>query len=66
MTYQITKEIRILHEHDDWDFVFTADEYGTVSVTCTYGLEAMTGDTTTIDIPKDCITHFIEALSQLK
>jgi hypothetical protein len=66
MTYQITREVRILHEQDDWDYVFKTDEYGTVSVTCTEGLEAMTGNTTTIDIPKDCIEHFIAILEELK
>ncbi len=66
MTYKITREIRILHEQDDWDYVFTTDEYGTVNVTCTEGLEAMTGKTTTIHIPKDCIEHFITVLEELK
>jgi len=66
MTYQITREIRILHEQDDWDYVFTTDEYGTVNVTCTEGLEAMTGETTAIHIPKDCIEHFIAILEELK
>jgi hypothetical protein len=66
MTYQITKEIRILHEQDDWDYVFTTDEYGTVSVISSEGLEAMTGKNTIIHIPKDCIQHFIDALEQLK
>ncbi len=66
MTYQITREIRILHEQDDWDYVFNTDEYGTVSVTCTEGLEAMTGKTTIIHIPKDCIEYFIIALEELK
>ncbi len=66
MTYSITKEIRILHEQDDWDFVFTIDECGTVSVISSEGLEAMTGKTTIINIPKDCIQHFIDALEQLK
>ena len=62
MSYTITKEIRILHNTDDWDYVFSADEYGTVNVTCTEGLEAMSGNITTIHIPKDCIQHFINAL----
>ena len=71
MTYQITKEIRILHEQDDWDYVFTTDEYGTVevnSVEVNYheGLEAFSGKNTSIHIPKDCIQHFIDVLEQLK
>jgi hypothetical protein len=65
-SYQITKEIRILHEEDDWDFVFTTDEYGTVGVNCHEGLEAFSGKTTSIHIPKDCIQHFIDSLEQLK
>ena len=66
MTYTITKEIRILHNEDDWDYVFSADEYGTVSVTCTEGLENMTGKITIIHIPKDCIQIVIDALEQFK
>ena len=66
MTYSITKEIRILHEQDDWDFVFETDEYGTVEVRCHEGLEAFAGKTSSIHIPKDCIQHFIDALEQLK
>ena len=65
MTYQITKEIRILHEQDDWDYVFTTDEYGTVSVRYNENLRVMP-DCRTIHIPKDCIQHFIDALEQLK
>jgi hypothetical protein len=66
MTYQITKQIRIKHTEDDWDFVFTTDEYGTVSVSSTDGLKAMTGQITEFIIPQDCIQHFIDALEQLK
>jgi hypothetical protein len=66
MTYQITKQIRIHNTEDDWDYVFTTDEYGTVSVIYAQGLEVMTGETTTIYIPKDCIQHFIDVLEQLK
>ena len=58
MTYQITKEIRIVHKQDGWQFVFTTDEYRTVSVKGGNGL--------CIHIPKDCIQHFIDALEQLK
>jgi len=66
MTYQITKEIRILNEQDDWDFVFTTDEYGTVEVRSHEGLEAFSGKNTSIHIPKDCIQYFIDSLEQLK
>jgi hypothetical protein len=66
MTYQITKQIRILNTEDDWDFVFKTDEYGTVTVISTDGLEAMTGKTTEFIIPQDCIQNFIDALEQLK
>lgn len=64
--YQITKEIHILHTKDDWDYTFITDEYGTVTIVYTEGLENMTGKTTSIDIPKDCIAHFVNALDQLK
>lgn len=65
MSYQISKEIRIVHEQDDWAFTFTTDEYGTVTVVCTEGLEAMTGKTTHNTIPHDCIQHFIKALGEV-
>lgn len=65
MSYHISKEIRIVHEQDDWDFTFTTDEYGTVTVVCTEGLEAMSGKTTHIQIPHDCIQHFIKALGEV-
>lgn len=44
----------------------TADEYGTVCLSSTEGLEAMTGKTTHLYIPKDCIQNFINALEQFK
>ena len=61
MTYSITKEIRIVHKQDGWEYVFTTDEYGTVSVTTS-------NDATfqNIHIPKDCIQNFIRVLEQLK
>lgn len=65
MTYEITKEIRILHKQDDWDYVFTTDEYGTVAVRYNENLRVMPA-CRTIHIPKDCIQHFIDALEQLK
>jgi hypothetical protein len=58
MTYTITKEIRIVHKQDGWQFVFTTDEYGTVSVGGDDGVG--------IHIPKDCIQNFIRVLEQLK
>ena len=66
MTYQITKSIRILHTKDDWDFVISTDADGTVQVQSNEGLEALSGESTSIYIPKDCIQHFIDALEQLK
>jgi len=66
MTYSISKQIRIHNTEDDWDFVFTTDEYGTVEVRSHEGLEAFSGENTSIHIPKDCIQHFIDALEQFK
>jgi hypothetical protein len=66
MTYQISKQIRIHNTEDDWGYVFTTDEYGTVGVNCHEGLEAFSGENTSILIPKDCIQHFIDALEKLK
>jgi hypothetical protein len=66
MTYDIQKEIKIRHTTDDWEYSFTADEYGTVCIFYTEGMEAMTGETKTIHIPKDCIQNFIDVLEQFK
>lgn len=66
MSYQISKEIRILNKEDDWDYVFTTDEYGTVCFASNEGLEAMTGRTSHIYIPKECIQNVIDALEQMK
>jgi hypothetical protein len=66
MTYGITKEIRILNTEDDWDFVFTTDEYRTVQVRSHEGLGAFSGENISIYIPQDCIQHFIDALEQFK
>jgi hypothetical protein len=66
MTYSITKQIRILHKQNDWDFVFKTDGHGTVQVNCCEGVEALSGEVSIIYIPKDCIQHFIDALEQLK
>ena len=65
MTYEISKEIRIYNKEDEWDYVFTTDEYGTVAVAYRENLRVMP-DCQTIHIPKDCIQHFIDALSELK
>ena len=61
MTYTITKEIKIHNDEDGWEFVFTTDEYGIVSVRDGNGPEYQT-----IHIPKDCIQHFIDVLEQYK
>jgi hypothetical protein len=62
MSYEISKNITIRHTEDDWEFSFSSDEYGTVTVYLNEGLESMHGETTAIHIPKDCIQHFIDAL----
>lgn len=64
--YQISQKITILHLKDDWEYTFEPDEYGTVCVTLTEGMQAMSGSVTNIHIPKDCIQHFINALEKLK
>lgn len=64
MSYETTKEINIRHTTDDFGYCFTADEYGTVCITETQGMEAMTGTTTHIQVRKDCIQLFIKALQQ--
>ena len=66
MNYRTTKEINIFHKTDDFGYTFTADEYGTVCLTSTEGLEAMTGKTTHLFISKDCIQHIIKSLEQFK
>ena len=58
MTYTITKSICLHNKEDGWKYVFTTDEYGTVSVEDDNGLG--------IHIPKDCIQNFIRVLEQLK
>ena len=65
MNYEISKQIRIYNKEDEWDYVFTTDEYGTVTVAYRENLKVMP-DCRTIHIPKDCIQHFIDALEQLK
>ena len=63
MTYSISNQIQILHTEDEWDYLFTTDEYGTVDVAFR---EKFKVGKTSILIPKDCIQHFIDALEQLK
>ena len=63
-SYEISKQIRIYNTEDEWDYVFTTDEYGTVTVAYRENLRVMP-DCLTIHIPKDCIQHFIDALEQL-
>ena len=61
MTYTISKKITIHNDQDGWEYVFTTDDYGTVSV------EDSNGPTfQIIHIPRDCIQHFINALEELK
>jgi hypothetical protein len=64
MNYEISKQIRIHNTEDEWDYVFTTDEYGTVTVAYRENLRVMP-DSLAIHIPKDCIQHFIDALEQL-
>jgi len=64
-SYEISKQIRIYNNEDEWDYVFTTDEYGTVAVRFNENLRAMS-DCRTIHIPKNCIQHFIDVLEELK
>ena len=64
MNYEISKQIRIYNKEDEWDYVFTTDEYGTVTVAYRENLRVMP-ESLAIHIPKDCIQHFIDALEQL-
>ena len=65
MTYEISKGIRIYNNEDEWDYVFTTDEYGTVTVDYRENLRVMP-DRRIIHIPNAYIQHFIDALEQLK
>lgn len=65
MPYEITKQIRIHNTEDDWDYVFTTDEYGSVNISYNQDLKLMP-NTTDFFIPRDCIQNFINALSELK
>jgi len=62
MSYEISKNITVRHTEDDWEFYFSSDEYGTVTVHLDEGMGSMHGKCTAISIPKDCIQHFIDAL----
>jgi hypothetical protein len=64
-SYEISKQIRIHNTEDEWDYVFTTDEYGTVAVRYNENLR-VPSCCRTIHIPKDCIQHFIDALTELK
>jgi len=66
MDYQITKEIRIHHE-DGWFYQFSDDGEGCIEVECyeTSGVTE-TKQGKSFHIPKDCISHFISVLEQLK
>ena len=64
-SYEISKQIRIYNNEDEWDYVFTTDEYGTVAVAYRENLRVMS-DCRTIHIPKNCIQHFIDVLEELK
>ena len=61
MTYQITKQIKIINDEDGFSYEFSTDEYGTVTMQDGNGLEVET-----IHIPKDCIQHVIDVLESLK
>lgn len=63
--YEISKEIKITHPHDDWEYKFTVDEYGTVYFTHNSNLNSMTEKSEIIYIPKDCISHVINALVEM-
>ena len=63
MTYSISNQIQIRHTEDEWDYLFTTDEYGTVDVAFRENFKV---GKTSILIPKDCIQHFIDALEQFK
>jgi hypothetical protein len=64
-SYEISKQIRIYNNEDEWDYVFTTDEYGTVAVRFNENLRVLFGSQT-IHIPKNCIQHFIDVLEELK
>ena len=72
MDYQITKEIRI-HNDDGWFYQFTDDGEGCIEVEY-YELiqntetmvSAETKQGNSFSIPKDCISHFIRVLGELK
>ena len=61
MTYQITKQIKIINDEDGFSYEFSTDEYGTVTMQDGNGPTCQT-----IHIPKDCIQHVIDVLESLK
>ncbi len=66
MSYEIKKQITVHNTDEDWAYVFTADEYGSVKVHYTEDVEAMTKKSLVCDIPKDCIKSFINALEHFR
>lgn len=63
--YLVSNQVRIHHVDDDWSLIFTADEYGTITVLYNEKL-GVSPKYTNVHIPKDCIQHFINALEQFK
>ena len=45
MAHEITKQIRIHNTEDDWDYVFTTDEYGSVEISYNQDLKLMPSTT---------------------
>ena len=80
--YIVSNQVRIHHVDDDWNLIFTADEYGTVTVAHAQGTPVTPNENpkkvvdilsskrlpnyTNLHIPKDCLQHFIDALEQFK
>lgn len=67
MTYAITKQMYIRHQDDGWFYKFNTDEYGTVEISyyeIRDGKETQVGKS--FSIPKDCITNFIEVLTEMR
>lgn len=63
--YLVSNQVRIHHVDDEWNLVFTTDEYGTVTVLYNEKL-GLSPKCTNLYIPKNCIQHFINALEQFK
>lgn len=65
MPYTVEHSAIIKNTTEDWKFVFSTDEYGTVCVK-SYNLNGMLDLEHTIFIPKDCIDYFTDVLNKLK